>query len=145
MTNLARYDPFGLTRLSPFESMVRDLVPASFGSMLRPWSEPTIPIEVQELDNAFLVTAELPGVKKEDIDLSITGSQVTLSAEAKHEKMASGAREWCNERWYGKFSRTIRLPQEIEEQAADASYSDGLLHLTLPKKASSAARKLEIH
>lgn len=145
MTNLTRYDPFSLTRLSPFESMVRDLMPSRFSSMLRPWSEPTIPIEVQELDNAFLLTAELPGVKKEDIDLTITGSQVTVSAEAKHEKMASGATEWCNERWYGKFSRTIQLPVEIEEKAADASYSDGLLHLTLPKKASSVARKLEIH
>lgn len=145
MTNLARYDPFHLTRLSPFESMVRGLMPASFGSMLRPWSEPTIPIEVQELDNAFLVTAELPGVKKEDIDLSISGNRVTLSAEARHEEVASDAREWCNERFYGTVSRTVELPQEIEEKAADASYSDGLLHLMLPKKASSAARKLEIH
>jgi HSP20 family protein len=58
---------------------------------------------------------------------------------------AGEAREWCNERWYGKFSRTLQLPLQIEEQKADATYADGLLHLTLPKKASSMAKKLEIH
>ena len=145
MANLTRYDPFGLTRLDPFESMLREFMPTTFRSVLRPVSEPAMPIEVQELDNAFLVTAEIPGVKKEDIDISIAGSQVTVSAEAKQEKAASEAREWCNERWYGKFSRSIQLPVEIEQTGAEASYADGLLHLTLPKKASSVARKLEVH
>lgn len=145
MANLARFDPFNLTRLDPFESMVRDLMPLSTRSMLRPASEPAIAIEVQEMDNAYLVSAELPGVKKEDIDISIAGNQVTLNAECKHEKMATGTHEWCNERWYGKVSRTIQLPLEIEEKSADARYADGVLHLTLPKKASSMTKKLEIH
>jgi len=145
MANLARFDPFNLTRMDPFENMVRDFMPLSTRSMLRPTSEPAIAIEVQEMDNAYLVSAELPGVKKEDIDISITGSQVTLNAECKQEKMAEGAREWCSERWYGKVSRTIQLPLEIDEKSADARYADGVLHLTLPKKASSMAKKLEIH
>src|SRR5574340_428433 len=145
MANLTRFDPFHLTRLDPFESMVRDLVPTRLRSMMRTWEEPVIPVEVQELDNAYLMTADLPGVKKEDIDISIAGSQVTISGETKHETMASDAKEWCNERLYGKFSRTIQLPLEIEEKDADASYADGLLHLTLPKKASSVAKRLEIH
>lgn len=143
MANLTRFDPFHLRRLDPFENMVRDLVP-SLRSMMR-WEEPTIPVEVQELDNAYLVTAELPGVKKEDIDISIAGNQVTISAETKQEKMAADAKEWCNERLFGKFSRTVQLPLEIEEKGADASYADGLLHLTLPKKASSVTKRLEIH
>jgi HSP20 family protein len=84
-------------------------------------------------------------VKKGDIDISISGNQLTLNAEYKEEKMASGSREWCNERWYGKVSRTIQLPVEIEDKKADATYADGLLHLTLPKKASGMAKKLEIH
>jgi HSP20 family protein len=145
MANLARFDPFSLTRMDPFESMVRDFMPTTVRSMLRPMTEPTIAIEVQEMDNAYLVAAELPGVKKEDIDISITGNQVTLNAECKQEKMAAEAREWCSERWYGKVSRTIQLPLEIEETNADATYADGVLHLTLPKKASSMAKKLEIH
>lgn len=145
MANIARFDPFSLTRMDPFESMLRDFMPTTFRPMLRTTGEPTIAIEVQEMDNAYLVTAELPGVKKEDIDISITGNQVTLNAECKQEKVAAEAKEWCRERWYGKVSRTIQLPLEIEEKDADAKYVDGLLHLTLPKKASSMAKKLEIH
>jgi HSP20 family protein len=145
MANLARFDPFSMTRMDPFESMVRDLMPTTFRTMLQPMGEPTIPLEVQEVDNAYLVTAELPGVKKGDIDISISGNQLTLNAEYKQEKMASGAREWCNERWHGKVSRTIQLPVDIEDKKADATFADGLLHLTLPKKASGMAKKLEIH
>lgn len=145
MTNLTRYDPFSLSRLDPFESLVRDFMPSTYRSMLRTAGEPGMPIEVQELEKSFLLTVEIPGVKKGDIDISISGNQVTINAESRQEKMASGAREWCSERWYGSFSRTIHLPQEIEEKGADASYVDGLLHLTLPKKASSMARKLQVH
>jgi HSP20 family protein len=131
--------------MDPFENVVRDFMPTTFRSMLRPLGEPTIAIEVQEMDNAYLVSAELPGVKKEDIDISITGNEVTLNAECRHEKVATEAKEWCNERWYGKVTRSIQLPLEIEETQADATYVDGVLHLTLPKKASSLAKKLEIH
>jgi HSP20 family protein len=145
MANLTRFDPRHLSRLDPFESMVRDLMPTGLRSMMRTWEEPAIPIEVQELDNAYLLSAEVPGVKKEDIDISISGNQVTISAETKQEKMASDAKEWCNERLFGKVSRTIQLPLEIEDTGADASYVDGVLHLTLPKKASSMAKRLEIH
>ena len=145
MANLARFDPFHLTRVDPFESMVRDLMPTTFRSMVQPMSEPTIALEVQETDEAYLVTAELPGVRKGDIDISIAGNQVTINAETKQEKLAAEAKEWCNERWYGKVSRTLQLPLEIEEKNADARYADGLLHLTLPKKASSMAKRLEIH
>lgn len=144
MANLARFDPFtSLTRLDPFETMVREFMPAMFRSSTGA-DQPAIPIEVQELDNAYLVAAELPGVRKDAIDISITGNQVTISAEAKRE-MAAEAKEWCNERCYGKLSRTIQLPIDIEEESADASYTDGVLRLTLPKKASSLPKRIEIH
>ncbi|MHB1352228.1 MAG: Hsp20/alpha crystallin family protein [Thiobacillus sp.] len=144
MANLARFDPFtSLTRLDPFETMVREFMPTLFRSSTGA-DQPAIPIEVQELDNAYLVAAELPGVRKEAIDIGITGNQVTISAEAKRE-MAAEAKEWCNERCYGKLSRTIQLPIDIEEESADASYTDGVLRLTLPKKASSLPKRLEIH
>jgi HSP20 family protein len=145
MANLARFDPFHLTRMDPFESMVREFVPMSFRSLLQPLSEPTIALEVQETDKEYLVTAELPGVSKGDIDISIAGNQLTINAETKHEKMAGEAREWCNERWYGKVSRSLQLPMDIDDKHAEASYADGLLHLTLPKKTSGMAKRLEIH
>lgn len=145
MANLARFDPFNLTRMGSFENMMRDYMPTTFQSMLRPLDETTIPLEVQEMDNAYLVSAELPGVKKEDIDISIVGNQLTLSAETKQEKVSGEAKEWCCERWYGKVSRSIQLPLEIDDKKADASYVDGVLHLTLPKRESSMAKRLEIH
>lgn len=145
MANLVRFDPFStLTRMDPFESMVRELMPSMVRSVAR--TEGTsIPVEIHETDNTYLLAAELPGVRKEDIDISITGNQVTINAECKQEKLAEEAREWCSERSYGKFSRTVQLPLEIEEQNADAKYADGVLHLTLPKKASSMPKRLEIH
>lgn len=145
MANLVRFDPFtSMSRLDPFESMVRELMPSVFRPLSRGGEQSAIPIEVQEMDNAYLVAAELPGVPKDAIDISITGNQVTISGEAKRE-MAADAKEWCNERSYGKFSRTIQLPVDIEEESADASYTDGVLRLTLPKKASSMPKRLEVH
>lgn len=145
MTNIARFDPYSMARMDPFESMVRDFMPSTLRTMMQPMASPTMAIEVQEMDKAFLLEAELPGVKKEDIDISITGNQVTLSAECKHEKMTVGAKEWCNERNYGMVSRTIQLPMEIDEKKADATYVNGVLHLNLPKKSSGMGRKLEIN
>ena len=104
-----------------------------------------IAMDVQEVDNAYLVAAELPGVQKEDIDISISGNQVTITAEAKEEKVSGGAKEWCKERRYGKYSRTLQLPIEVEEKGADAQYANGVLRLTLPKKTSGMAKKLEVH
>ncbi len=145
MANLARFDPFtALVGGDPFDSMVRELMPSMARPLARAAEQPAMPIEVQELDNAYLVAAELPGVKKDGIDISISGNQVTIRCEAKRE-IAAEAKEWCNERSYGKFSRTIQLPLDIEEESADASYTDGVLRLTLPKKASSMPKRLEIH
>lgn len=144
MTNLARFDPYTMMRMDPFENIVRDFMPTNVRSLLQPVSTPAIAIEVQEMDKAYLIAAELPGVEKKDINISISGNMVTLSAECKHEKMTVGAKEWCNERSYGMMSRTVQLPTEIDDKHADASYSNGVLHLTLPKKTSTMGKKLEI-
>lgn len=145
MANPARFDPFtSLIRLDPFETMVREFMPGVFRAAPGRGEQSVIPVEIQEMDNAYLVAAELPGVGKDAIDISITGNQVTISAEAKRE-MAADAKEWCNERCYGKLSRTIQLAVDVEEESADARYTDGVLRLTLPKKASSLPKRLEIH
>ncbi|MDA8383128.1 MAG: Hsp20/alpha crystallin family protein [Betaproteobacteria bacterium] len=145
MATLARFDPFNLVRSDPFEEMVESFMP----TMLRPLRtrmQPTIPMEVMETENAYLVSAELPGIKRENINVSVSGNQLTISGESKEEKEAGvEATALCNERWFGKFSRTMTLPFEVDESGADAKYYDGILHLTLPKKASSIAKKLAIH
>jgi HSP20 family protein len=103
-------------------------------------------MDVTENDKEYQVLAEVPGVKKEEISITINGNQVALSAEVKHEKDAkNGGTMLRAERYYGKVQRSFTLGQEVEEAAAQAKYNDGVLELTLPKKAAGSAKRLAVH
>ncbi len=103
-------------------------------------------MDVVENDQAYRISAELPGVRKEDISVAIDGNRVQLSAECKREKAAEDAseRSLCGERFYGKLRRSIQLPEEIDDGAAQAKYADGVLELSLPKKKTKGSKRLEI-
>jgi len=136
MANLARFDPFS--------SIVDDLFK---GFLVRPvaYDLPRLSVDVTEKNGAYLVTADLPGVKKEDIHVDIDGAQVTLTAEVKREKqVAEGERVLHTERNFGKVSRSFALPQELDEAKAEAKFRDGVLELTLPKKAAAARKAITI-
>ena len=142
MANIARFDPFN------------DLVDDLFkGYFVRPVSydgrnaldAPRLKVDVTEKNGAYQVTADLPGVKKEDIQVAIDGAQVTLSAEIKREKeVTEGVRVLHTERTLGKVSRSFALPQELDEEKAEAKFRDGVLELTLPKKAAAARKAITI-
>jgi HSP20 family protein len=84
-------------------------------------------------------------VKKEDIQITIDGPQVTLAAEVKREKEVSkDERVLHTERVYGKLSRSFTLPQELDETKAEARFKDGVLELTLPKKAAAQRKQISI-
>jgi HSP20 family protein len=141
MANISRFDPFN------------DLVDDLFkGYLVRPmWSEARdgvarMKVDVAEKGDAYLVHAELPGVKKEDIQITIDGAQVTLAAEVKRAKEAGEGERWLHtERVSGKATRSFSLPQEIDEAKADAKFRDGVLELTLPKKAAVSRRQISIN
>ena len=136
MANIARFDPFN--------SIVDDLFKGFF---VRPvaYDAPRLSVDVAEKDGAYVVTAELPGVRKEDIRVDIDGAQVTLSAEVKREREAAeGERVLHAERVYGKVTRSFALPQELDEAKAEAKFRDGVLELTLPKKAAAARKAITI-
>jgi HSP20 family protein len=102
-------------------------------------------VEVSEKEQAYLIRAEIPGVRKEDINISIDADQVAISAEVKNEKDAKeGERVLRAERYYGRMYRAFALGQPVDENAAAAKYQDGILELTLPKKAASQAKRIEI-
>jgi len=102
-------------------------------------------VDVAEKNGAYRVTAELPGVKKEDIHVSIDGDQVTIEAEVKQEKEASkDERALHSERVYGKVLRSFTLPQEVDESKAQAKFENGVLELTLPKKAAAQRKQVSI-
>jgi HSP20 family protein len=102
-------------------------------------------VEVTEAEQAYTIRAEIPGVKKEDIHISIDADQVAISAEVKNEKdVKDGERVLRSERYYGKVYRAFALGQPVDENAAAAKYADGILELVLPKKAATQAKRIEI-
>jgi len=106
---------------------------------------PRLKVDVAEKNGAYTVTAELPGVKKDDIQVTIDGAQVTLSAEVKREKEVSqDERVLHTERSFGKLSRSFTLPQEVDEGKAEARFRDGVLELTRPKKAAAPRKQISI-
>jgi HSP20 family protein len=138
-----------ITRFDPFNDLVDDLFK---GFLVRPVSYegrgealPRMKVDVAEKNGAYTVTAELPGVKKDDIQVTIDGAQVTLAAEAKREKeVAQDERVLHTERTFGKVTRSFTLPQEVDESKAEAKFKDGVLELTLPKKQAAARKQVTI-
>ena len=139
------------TRFDPFNDLVDDLFkgflvrPLAFEGRTELGNLPRAKVDVAEKNGAYLVTAELPGVKKDDIHVAIDGAQVTLEAEVKREKEANkDERVLHSERVYGKVSRSFSLPQEIDEARAEAKFRDGVLELKLPKKAAAPRKQVTI-
>jgi HSP20 family protein len=131
--------------LDPFPATLRDL--------WRPWRNdvaateraPQIRIDLSESDDAFAIKAEIPGVKKEDIDVRIDGNQVTISAEVKQDsEETKDGRVLRSERRYGYASRSFLLASDGDQAGADARYSNGVLELKLPKQAQSAGKRLAV-
>ncbi|HUX64920.1 Hsp20/alpha crystallin family protein [Sulfuricella sp.] len=142
MANITRYDPFDVT-LDPFDDLFRGFLrPVRFEGQTQ---QMQIKMDVKEDDKAYNVHAEIPGVKKEDIHVTIAGNQVSISAEVKKEKEEKeGEKVLRSERYYGKVYRSFSLGQDVDEATATAKYNEGVLNLTLPKKATSSAKKLSI-
>ena len=110
----------------------------------------TIDSELQCQPRAFVktytVSAEIPGVKKEDIHVEVDGNLISISAEVKKEKEEKkDERSIRSERYYGKLARSFTLEQEIDEAAVNAQYGDGVLILTLPKRARSTAKQIAVN
>jgi HSP20 family protein len=90
-------------------------------------------IDMYQTDNDVVVKATLPGVKPEDINISITGDVLNISGETKKEEEHKDARYHMRERRYGSFSRSIPLPTPVQSDKANADFENGVLTLTLPK------------
>lgn len=140
-----------VTRFDPFNDLVDDLFkgflvrPLDYEGRVNGGALPRAKVDVAEKNGAYVVTAELPGVKKDDIHVSIDGAEVTLEAEVKREKEANkDERVLHSERLYGKLTCSFTLPQEVDEAQAQAKFTDGVLELTLPKKAAAQRKQITI-
>ena len=148
MVNLTRWDPFGdVTRFGLFDQPFDNLVRRFFRSIpVRDETAMTISVDVNESEKAYTVKAEIPGVSKDDISVAIDGNQVSISAEVKKEKEEKeGEKVLHSERYYGSVYRSFTLPMDVDQSKSEAKYANGVLELTLPKKAGAAAKQLEIH
>jgi HSP20 family protein len=140
MVNIARFSPLN----EAFDQLFRGFVVRPVNSEEQDTAA-KFRVDVTESDKAYTVYADLPGVKKDDIQISIDGDQVSISAETKTEKeVREGERVLRTERHIGKFYRAFALGSVIDEDTANAKYADGVLELTLPKKAAPAAKRVTI-
>jgi len=127
------------------EAAIDDLFRGYFRPVRSERAAVSIKFDVTEKDGAYVVHAEIPGVSKDDIQVSIEGNQVTISADVKREtETKDGARVLHSERHTGSAFRSFTLPAELDEAASTAKYENGVLELTLAKKAAVAGRKLTI-
>lgn len=149
MANITRYSPIRtLERFSPFDELERmldvfrmhPLATGTKGSVAG-----DLRLDVSEDDKCYFVKADLPGVSKDDIKISVEGNQVGISAEVKQERSEEGRDTLCSERFCGQVYRSFTLDHPVDDEKADARYENGVLMLTLPKKAGVASHKLTVH
>ena len=137
-----------MAHVVPFTSPIDELLngffvrPVSFES--RGHDRPAqLRMDVYETENAYRVVADLPGIRKEDVNITIDGAEVSIVAEAKREQtVGNGEKALLSERFAGKWYRSFTLGHEIDDANAQARYVDGVLELTLPKSANSMPKKL---
>ena len=140
MPNLTRYDPFE-TSIEPFDDLFRGF----FRPVRMDRDMPQFKMDVKEDDKSYTVHADLPGVKKEDIHITIEGNTVSISAESRSEtEQKEGEKVLKRERTYGKVMRSFSLASDVDEATASAKYNEGVLELVLPKKAASASKRLAV-
>ena len=144
---LTRWNPLRTTSaFDPFtdlEDLFRGL---DTRSLTRPYEKSLeMRMDVNEDDKGYRITVDMPGVKKEDIDVAVEGNQVTISADVKHELSRDTEKEIHRERFAGKAFRSFSLPIEVDSNKAQANYEGGVLNLTLPKKGDTQAKRISIN
>jgi HSP20 family protein len=133
MVNFTHYNPVD----EAFQQLFRTSVPVWLpGPETRAPAPTQFRIDVTENDKEYKVLAEMPGVKKEEISVTINGNE---------KDVKNGDSVLRAERYFGKIQRELTFAQEIDEAKAQAKYTDGVLELTLPKKSGAAAKKLPVH
>ena len=137
-----------VSRGSLFDDFFKDIAP---GFYVRPLHGDTLPapsqikVDVKETEGGYTVQAEVPGVPKEDIHVSVEGNVVSLRAEVRQlDQKTEGEKVLRSERYYGSVARSFQLPADIDAAQAKARYDNGVLMLTLPKKLTGGSQRLVI-
>ncbi len=138
--SLMTWDPF-----REMEEMMSDFFGSPSFRRISPYGQGWMPaIDMYETDDRFVIKAELPGMEKSDIDISVTDHQLTLKGERKVEEESKGENYYLSERSYGRFFRSIPLPSNADANKIEATFKDGVLEINIPKIPESQAKKVEI-
>jgi HSP20 family protein len=145
MASIVRWEPFRdmVTFRDAMERMFEEglhRAPVPFG----PWGDGALSVDVYETDESVVVKTAVPGVKVEDIDVSITGDTLTIKAETKEEEEIKRENYLRRERRFGSMCRSITLPGGLEMDKADADYSEGILTLTFPKTEEVKPKSIKV-
>ncbi len=145
---------FGIRKWEPFGDMLslREEIDDLFNDFFRRVPTEGLPreslwypaIDIEETEDVFKLSAELPGMKKDDIKISFSNGTLTMEGERKFEKEEKNKTFHRIERSYGKFKRVISMPREIEPDKAKASYEEGILTITLPKSEKAKPKEIGI-
>lgn len=131
--------------MSQFRREMRDLMSRFMGeSHLSGISEWIPALDVSETDGHIEVKAELPGLEAKDLDVSVSGDQLTLRGEKKEDRKKEEESYFFRESYSGSFQRTVRLPAEVEGENVEAVFKNGVLHIKMPKTAKSSSQKIEV-
>lgn len=148
--SLIRREPLSLTRWEPFreiEDMFRRYSPFSFGRAPSRGSDEFewAPIaDVSETDGEYLIKAELPEVKKEDVSITLQDGVITIAGERRREQEQKDENQIRVESFYGRFSRSFSLPDDVDVQAIRAESRDGVLRVHIPKTQAQAKKPVSI-
>lgn len=139
--NINRYNPFDFTPFHPFRLLDEALQRANEPASTRPWAPA---VDILETENELILKADLPAVKQEDIDIRVEDGALTLRGERKFEKTETEKGYHRIERSYGSFSRSFLLPETVAMEGVKATFQDGVLTVTLPKKEIAKPRQIKV-
>jgi len=145
LNTMTRWNPMGMSVREPlfrvFDSLLnQDLLPSEEVSN-RTW---TPPVDIQETEDVYRLTAELPGLTKEDINITLENNVLRLTGERKLEKGVEKEGYQRVERIYGTFARAFTLPSQVNHDKVEAAFENGLLTITVPKAEQAKPRKIAI-
>jgi HSP20 family protein len=147
---LVRWNPRAVARCSPAREMVgmtdtwNSLVDEFLGLSPATKCDWMPAADVREESDRYVVTVDLPGLAKDDVELSFENDVLTISGERKSELQKDEGRVHRSERYYGKFTRAMRFPGDVRHQDISASFTNGVLEVSLPKAEEARKRKIEV-
>jgi len=139
---IRRWEPF--TELASLREAMDRLFEETWPRPFEALRPGGLAVDMYETDKDIVVKANVPGVRPEDIDISVVGETLTIRGERKAEERVEQANYFYQERRFGAFSRSLTLPAPVQTDKADARFENGVLTLTLPKAEEAKAKKIEI-